>query len=201
MRITELWARRLLKELGTPQSNPSQPQAAEDNGMPQTPEDPSADPLSGQQPGEMGPDGALPDINPPMQGSDPNAPMPGMPAAPGSAPAPGVSGSAFGQDGAAPQEAPKPVDPTLVTAVRGMDFTTGYKHDPTSAVSPDRVMSMGDQDLHQLRSIAKAKMQAIEVKDRVGLYANQSYKYYKDLLAFAQAVSDHREKAKRASEV
>lgn len=85
-------------------------------------------------------------------------------------------------------EMDKPVKPEVLNSLKNSPYITKYNHfDSDSKYDPARIMKMDMTGLKDLKDEITSKIQSMEMDTGVGLYANQDYKFYVDLLAFIKS--------------
>lgn len=196
MKIYELYRvgfeRQLLKELQTADIENQLDQVAQGIGATTSARqgsmggmDPSMDPSMGT--GTFGTD--------PMGGGLGAEPMGGMPQAaqqPGLEPDMSMTAGDGLED--AEELETKKIDSAILSQVQGMPYVDQYDHG-NSKVSPEKILTMEIDELHQLRNAALNTIRVKGLQDKIGLYADPEMEWYESLRDFVDKVLDLKKRA------
>lgn len=88
----------------------------------------------------------------------------------------------------------KSVDSAVISAVKGMPYTDSYRHEETSKIHPYRIMQMTADELNQLRTMARNKLNMETFSGRLGVYDSPDVKFFQDLVSFVDKVIETKKK-------
>lgn len=78
----------------------------------------------------------------------------------------------------------KKVDTSVIATVKNMSYVKDYRHQENSKIHPFRILQMPVDELNQLRTIVRNKINMDAFTDEVGIYDSPDSRFYQDLLSY-----------------
>ena len=89
----------------------------------------------------------------------------------------------------------KKVDTAVIASVKNMPYVKNYRHEESSKVHPYRILQMPVDELNQLRTMVRNKINMDAFADQVGVYDSPDARFYQDLLSYVDKALTSQRKA------